>query len=340
MNAAMGDVNMQAGMSTQAVLAQQMWMAGARPMPPAQVYQAMQSQGIMPPGVMPPGMPPGIPPFPGMGQFPQMPFSASGPPIAMSMSDPSAPSMSASMPDPFNPNGYPVVTPSNRPSQVGAMTPDGVQRGNAGAPTDPRASGVMSMNAQQMQHFQQMQQSGTLPQMMVAMPPSGMHGSVIGSGTAGPSAVTSVPSAQGQGGSGSVAPAVSDSSTGHKYPHSLVDKAVATSNRAAALEKFREKRKARTFTKKIRYMSRKKLAEARPRFRGQFLKHDPSNSGGAAAGNATGSDNTGGSGGAANSASQATGMCTEETGGAVAAAKDREAPAAGAGGSGNAGSAE
>ena len=77
------------------------------------------------------------------------------------------------------------------------------------------------------------------------------------------------------------APTASDSSTGQK--------AVGSKAREAALQKFREKRKARCFTKKIRYMSRKKLAEQRPRHRGQFLKHDKSNTpsgatGGAAAG--------------------------------------------------------
>nr|GEX92992.1 putative CCT domain, CheY-like superfamily [Tanacetum cinerariifolium] len=42
------------------------------------------------------------------------------------------------------------------------------------------------------------------------------------------------------------------------------------SQRAAALNKFRQKRKERCFEKKVRYQSRKKLAEQRPRIRGQF----------------------------------------------------------------------
>ncbi|XP_075517328.1 LOW QUALITY PROTEIN: two-component response regulator-like PRR37 [Primulina tabacum] len=50
--------------------------------------------------------------------------------------------------------------------------------------------------------------------------------------------------------------------------------------REAALNKFRLKRKERCFTKKVRYQNRKKLAELRPRVRGQFVKktvHDSSN---------------------------------------------------------------
>lgn len=43
-------------------------------------------------------------------------------------------------------------------------------------------------------------------------------------------------------------------------------------NRKAAIHRFREKRKARTFDKKVRYESRKRLAESRPRIKGQFVK--------------------------------------------------------------------
>ncbi|XP_030544666.1 two-component response regulator-like PRR37 [Rhodamnia argentea] len=42
--------------------------------------------------------------------------------------------------------------------------------------------------------------------------------------------------------------------------------------REAALNKFRQKRKERCFEKKVRYHSRKKLAEQRPRIRGQFVR--------------------------------------------------------------------
>ncbi|MCO5587421.1 hypothetical protein L7F22_041370 [Adiantum nelumboides] len=49
-------------------------------------------------------------------------------------------------------------------------------------------------------------------------------------------------------------------------------KPVQAERREAALSKFRLKRKGRCFEKKIRYASRKKLAEQRPRVRGQFVK--------------------------------------------------------------------
>ncbi|KAI7740987.1 hypothetical protein M8C21_026328 [Ambrosia artemisiifolia] len=42
--------------------------------------------------------------------------------------------------------------------------------------------------------------------------------------------------------------------------------------REAALIKFRQKRKERCFDKKIRYVNRKKLAERRPRVKGQFVR--------------------------------------------------------------------
>ncbi|GKV28569.1 hypothetical protein SLEP1_g37597 [Rubroshorea leprosula] len=47
--------------------------------------------------------------------------------------------------------------------------------------------------------------------------------------------------------------------------------------REAALNKFRQKRKERCFMKKVRYYSRKKLAEQRPRVRGQFVRQVPGN---------------------------------------------------------------
>ncbi|XP_073363910.1 two-component response regulator-like PRR37 isoform X8 [Aegilops tauschii subsp. strangulata] len=45
--------------------------------------------------------------------------------------------------------------------------------------------------------------------------------------------------------------------------------------RVAAVNKFREKRKERNFGKKVRYQSRKRLAEQRPRVRGQFVRQPP-----------------------------------------------------------------
>ena len=46
----------------------------------------------------------------------------------------------------------------------------------------------------------------------------------------------------------------------------------ATRRRAAALLRFREKKKNRSFKPKVRYESRKRLAESRPRIKGQFVK--------------------------------------------------------------------
>ena len=43
-------------------------------------------------------------------------------------------------------------------------------------------------------------------------------------------------------------------------------------NRRAAIEKFRAKRKLRKYNKCVRYESRRRLAEARPRVRGMFVK--------------------------------------------------------------------
>lgn len=43
-------------------------------------------------------------------------------------------------------------------------------------------------------------------------------------------------------------------------------------HREAALTKFRQKRKERCFERRVRYHSRKKLAEQRPRIRGQFVR--------------------------------------------------------------------
>ncbi|XWS71767.1 hypothetical protein CRYUN_Cryun03dG0166900 [Craigia yunnanensis] len=48
--------------------------------------------------------------------------------------------------------------------------------------------------------------------------------------------------------------------------------------RVAALTKFRQKRKERCFEKRVRYQSRKKLAEQRPRVKGQFVRRIMSDS--------------------------------------------------------------
>lgn len=45
-----------------------------------------------------------------------------------------------------------------------------------------------------------------------------------------------------------------------------------SSQRDAALTKFRLKRKDRCYDKKVRYQSRKSLAEQRPRVKGQFVR--------------------------------------------------------------------
>jgi hypothetical protein len=44
---------------------------------------------------------------------------------------------------------------------------------------------------------------------------------------------------------------------------------------AQALHKYKQKRKNLCFTKKIRYESRKQLAQARPRVKGQFVRMAP-----------------------------------------------------------------
>jgi len=46
--------------------------------------------------------------------------------------------------------------------------------------------------------------------------------------------------------------------------------------RRHALDRYRKKRNSLSFSKKIRYASRKQLAEQRPRIRGQFVKTTPS----------------------------------------------------------------
>ena len=48
--------------------------------------------------------------------------------------------------------------------------------------------------------------------------------------------------------------------------------ATCQERRAEAIARFLKKRKERNFEKKVRYASRKRLAEARPRVRGQFVR--------------------------------------------------------------------
>ncbi|RDX58177.1 Two-component response regulator-like APRR1, partial [Mucuna pruriens] len=66
--------------------------------------------------------------------------------------------------------------------------------------------------------------------------------------------------------------------TGHSWPlfgtssNSSEAKLSKVDRREAALMKFRQKRKERCFDKKIRYVNRKRLAERRPRVRGQFVR--------------------------------------------------------------------
>ncbi|KAK7301526.1 hypothetical protein RJT34_12392 [Clitoria ternatea] len=64
---------------------------------------------------------------------------------------------------------------------------------------------------------------------------------------------------------------------GHSWPSfgsssSSEQKLGKVDRREAALMKFRQKRKERCFDKKIRYVNRKRLAERRPRVRGQFVR--------------------------------------------------------------------
>ena len=59
---------------------------------------------------------------------------------------------------------------------------------------------------------------------------------------------------------------------------SIAKESTSAERRAAALDKFRQKKKTLCFSKKIRYASRKQLAEARPRIKGQFVKTDSSGS--------------------------------------------------------------
>ncbi|KAE9616016.1 hypothetical protein Lal_00017160 [Lupinus albus] len=63
-----------------------------------------------------------------------------------------------------------------------------------------------------------------------------------------------------------------DDSCHHSYDGLKGADYYRTSQREAALAKFRLKRKDRCFDKKVRYQSRKRLAEQRPRVKGQFVR--------------------------------------------------------------------
>ncbi|CAI9273337.1 unnamed protein product [Lactuca saligna] len=56
----------------------------------------------------------------------------------------------------------------------------------------------------------------------------------------------------------------------HNHNHNHNDNDISA-QRKAALTKFRQKRELRCFQKKVRYQNRKRLAEQRPRVRGQFV---------------------------------------------------------------------
>lgn len=65
----------------------------------------------------------------------------------------------------------------------------------------------------------------------------------------------------------------SGNSSGSRSGSKVDDSKLA--QRQAALTKFRQKRKARCYRRKVRYLSRKRLAEQRPRVRGQFVCQAP-----------------------------------------------------------------
>ncbi|XP_061340885.1 two-component response regulator-like PRR95 [Gastrolobium bilobum] len=58
----------------------------------------------------------------------------------------------------------------------------------------------------------------------------------------------------------------------HYYDGFRLTNSRCSSHRDAALTKFRLKRKGRCYEKKVRYQSRKRLAEQRPRVKGQFVR--------------------------------------------------------------------
>ncbi|KAF3792121.1 Two-component response regulator-like [Nymphaea thermarum] len=96
---------------------------------------------------------------------------------------------------------------------------------------------------------------------------SSMNGSRSGSNH-GSNALTNTGVTNGESDTGA---AGKGSNGGGSGSGSGVDQA-RSAQREAALTKFRQKRKERCFEKKVRYQSRKRLAEQRPRVRGQFVR--------------------------------------------------------------------
>lgn len=65
----------------------------------------------------------------------------------------------------------------------------------------------------------------------------------------------------------------------HYIPHSLIpvdpsSRSIALAERREKVQRFREKKKNRQFKKLIRYASRKRYAEVRPRIKGRFARKD------------------------------------------------------------------
>ncbi|XP_022767432.1 two-component response regulator-like APRR7 isoform X2 [Durio zibethinus] len=106
--------------------------------------------------------------------------------------------------------------------------------------------------------------------------PNGPNGSSTGVNTVGKN-IESDNGIAGKSGSGDASG--SGSGSGSKADQSKF------AHREAALTKFRQKRKERCFRKKVRYQSRKQLAEQRPRIRGQFVRQTVNNNDPASEGN-------------------------------------------------------
>mmetsp|Transcript_33317 Transcript_33317/g.84420 ORF Transcript_33317/g.84420 Transcript_33317/m.84420 type:complete len:970 (-) Transcript_33317:1490-4399(-) len=94
----------------------------------------------------------------------------------------------------------------------------------------------------------------------------------------------------------------------------LMRSSAAAAHRQAALAKYLQKKKNRNFEKKVRYESRKRLAEARPRVRGQFVKQDVLQAQKAAAAEATASASAGRGGDSGSKGGSHTGPDTQDPG--------------------------